>query len=80
MPKKIVAIIGTYRKGKTIDTAVDELLRAAQMSACHTEEISLLDKHIEFCTNCCNCTQQANQTLTQKYRKQACTAGKALAK
>lgn len=59
MPKKIIAIVGTYRKGKTIDTAVNELLSAAQMSGCRTEKISLLDKYIEFCTNCRNCTQQA---------------------
>jgi len=59
MPKKTIAIVGTYRKGKTIDTAVNELLCAAQLSGCQTEKIYLLDKHIEFCTNCHNCTQQA---------------------
>lgn len=59
MSKKIIAIVGTYRKGKTIDTVVDELLRAAQQQSCQTEKIFLLDKHIEFCTNCRNCTQQA---------------------
>jgi len=59
MPKKIIAIVGTYRKGKTIDVAVNELLRAAQQQNCQAEKIFLLDKHIEFCTNCRNCTQQA---------------------
>ncbi|MFZ0034900.1 MAG: flavodoxin family protein [Sedimentisphaerales bacterium] len=58
MPKKIIAIVGAYRRGKTIDTAVDELLNAARQSGCQTEKISLLDKHIEFCANCRNCTQQ----------------------
>lgn len=57
MPKKVIAIVGTYRRGKTIDTAVDELLGAARESGCQTEKISLLDKHIEFCTNCRKCTQ-----------------------
>ena len=59
MSKKIIAIVGTYRKGKTIDTAVDELLEAARQQGAQTEKIFLLDKHIEFCTNCRNCTQQA---------------------
>lgn len=59
MSKKIVAIVGTYRKGQTVDSAVDELLKAAQQENCQTEKIFLLDKHIEFCTNCRNCTQQA---------------------
>jgi len=58
MPKKVIAIVGTYRKGKTVDIAVDELLRAAQQQNCQTEKIFLLDKHIEFCANCRNCTQQ----------------------
>ncbi len=57
MPKKIIAIVGTYRKGHTIDTAVDELLNAAQAGGARTEKIYLLDKHIEFCTNCRKCTQ-----------------------
>lgn len=57
MGKKIVAIVGTYRKGQTIDTAVDELLNAAKSNGAATEKIYLLDKHIEFCTNCRKCTQ-----------------------
>jgi multimeric flavodoxin WrbA len=56
--KKIIAIVGTYRKGRTIDSAVDELLSAAQSFGAQTEKIYLLDKLIEFCTNCRCCTQQ----------------------
>ena len=58
LSKKIIAIVGTYRKGKTIDTAVDELLKAAQQQGSLTEKIYLLENHIEFCTNCRSCTQQ----------------------
>ena len=61
MAKKIIAIVGTYRKGATIDTAVDELLRAARQQGAHTEKIFLLDKNIEFCTNCRNCAQKTGQ-------------------
>ncbi len=60
MSKKIVAIIGTYRKGRTIDTAVGEVLRGARDAGATTEAVYLLDKHIEFCTNCRACTQEPN--------------------
>jgi multimeric flavodoxin WrbA len=60
MAKKIVAIVGTYRKGRVIDTAVAEVLRGARDGGAMTEEIYLIDKHIEFCTNCRSCTQEAN--------------------
>ncbi len=58
--KKIVAIVGTYRKGRVIDTAVSEVLRGAEDGGATTQTIYLIDKHIEFCTNCRTCTQQAD--------------------
>ncbi|MBN1506573.1 MAG: flavodoxin family protein [Sedimentisphaerales bacterium] len=58
--KRIVAIIGTYRKGRTIDTAVSEVLRGAEARGVQTQRIYLLDKHIEFCTNCRSCTQEGS--------------------
>ncbi len=59
---KIVAIVGTYRRGRTIDTAVDAALRGARDAGAETEQILLLDKHIEFCTNCRACTQTPGPT------------------
>jgi multimeric flavodoxin WrbA len=56
---KITAIVGTYRKGGITDQAVDEILSAAKVEGAKTEKIYLLDKHIEFCTNCRQCTQKA---------------------
>ena len=58
MAKKIVAIVGTYRKGRVTDTAVAEVLRGAEQRGAETEKIYLIDKHIEFCTNCRACTQE----------------------
>ena len=58
MATKIVAIVGTYRKGKVTDSATSELLRGAQSRGAETEKIYLIDRHIEFCTNCRMCTQQ----------------------
>jgi len=58
--KKIVAIVGTYRKGRVIDTAVSEVLLGAWDGGATTQTIYLIDKHIEFCTNCRTCMQQAD--------------------
>ncbi len=57
MPKTIVAIVGSYRKAGVVDAAVDEILRAAQDRGVQTTKIYLIDKHIEFCTNCRACAQ-----------------------
>ncbi len=57
-PMRIVAIIGSYRKGGIIDRAVDEILSSAGEEGAETDKIYLIDKLIEFCTNCRTCTQQ----------------------
>lgn len=57
MTKKVVAIVGSYRKGGTVDSAVDEILAAANEKGSNTKKIFLLDKRIEFCTNCRSCAQ-----------------------
>jgi multimeric flavodoxin WrbA len=54
---KVTAIVGTYRKGGVIDTAVDEILAAAEQAGAEVGKIQLIDKHIEFCTNCRTCGQ-----------------------
>jgi len=58
MAKKIVAIVGTYRKARVIDTAVSEILKGAEAHGAQTSKIYLIDKHIEFCRNCRKCTQE----------------------
>ena len=55
---KITAILGTYRKDGVIDAAVEEILAAAREAGAETAKIYLIDRHIEFCTNCRVCTQQ----------------------
>lgn len=55
---KVLAIVGTYRKGGIIDTAIDEILASAVQDGAETEKIYLIDKHLDFCTNCRTCTQQ----------------------
>lgn len=55
---KLVAIVGSYRRGGVIDSAVDALLVAAHEDGAEVTKINLLDKRIEFCTNCRACTQK----------------------
>ena len=55
---KVTAIVGSYRKGGTVDTVIDAILSAARETGAETSKIYLIDKHIEFCTNCRQCTQE----------------------
>jgi multimeric flavodoxin WrbA len=57
--KKVVAVLGTYRKGGTLDAAVEAILEGARSKRATTSTIYLSEKHIEFCTNCRRCTQDA---------------------
>ena len=56
--KRVLALVGSYRKGGVIDTAVEEVLAAAQEAGAKTTKIYLIDEHIEFCRNCRSCTQE----------------------
>jgi len=55
---RITAIVGSYRKGGVVDTVIDEILNASRAEGAEVTKIYLVDKHIEFCTNCRSCTQQ----------------------
>jgi len=55
--RKVVGIIGSYRKGGTTDAAVTAILDGARERGAETETIYLLDRPIEFCTNSRQCTQ-----------------------
>ena len=57
MGRKVVAIVGSYRKGGTVDTAVQAILEGARERGAETRTIYLTEQHIEFCQNCRRCTQ-----------------------
>jgi NAD(P)H-dependent FMN reductase len=61
MARKVLAIVGSYRKGGTVDTAVDAVLEGARERGAETRKIYLIDQHIEYCRNCRSCTQEAGE-------------------
>ncbi|MHC4498925.1 MAG: flavodoxin family protein [Planctomycetota bacterium] len=58
MGKKAIGIVGSYRKGHIIDSAVSAVLEGAKDGGADSKKIYLVDKHIEFCANCRACTQE----------------------
>lgn len=54
---RVVAIVGTYRHGGVIDTAVDEILDSARQAGAETQKFFLLHHQLLFCNNCRKCTQ-----------------------
>ncbi len=62
MPKKIVALSGSYQKEGFTNSIVDEILDAAGKAGASTVRIDLLDRNIEFCSNCRACSQEPGRT------------------
>ena len=58
MGKKVVAVLGAYPTGDTLDAAVEAILEGARARRADTSTIYLTGKHIEFCTDCRQCTQE----------------------
>lgn len=54
---KVVAISGTYRKGRTIDTLIGKAVEGVKKIAPDAEvtTIQLIDKNIQYCKNCMAC-------------------------
>ncbi|HOO71410.1 MAG TPA: flavodoxin family protein [Spirochaetota bacterium] len=66
MSYKIIAILGSYRRGGIIHQAVDVILDAAQNNGVNVEKIDLLDADISFCTNCRACMQEGPEETRGK--------------
>ncbi|MFY9398713.1 MAG: flavodoxin family protein [Desulfomonilia bacterium] len=60
--KRVIAVVGTYRKRGVIDSAVEEILSSAQEQGAEVSRIYLTDARIEFCTNCRACTRQEGRS------------------
>ncbi len=57
MPKKVLAINGSYRRGGVTAQALAEALAGAREAGAETETVDLAETDIKFCTNCRACTQ-----------------------
>lgn len=57
MERRVLGIVGSYRRGGIVDQAVSEVLEAAREAGAATEKVYLLDCDIAFCDNCRGCTQ-----------------------
>ena len=57
MSKKVVAIVGSYRKDGVIDRGVEAILEGAREKGAETQTFYLAGQHLEFCTNCRQCVQ-----------------------
>lgn len=58
MSGKVVAIVGSYRRGGMIDSAVEAILEGAREKGAQTHTIYLAAQHLAFCKNCRQCTQE----------------------
>ncbi|MCP5155835.1 MAG: flavodoxin family protein [Ectothiorhodospiraceae bacterium] len=56
-PRHVVGIVGSYRVDGVVDTAVGVLLARAREAGATTRRIRLIERRIEFCTNCRSCMQ-----------------------
>ncbi|MGB7267268.1 MAG: flavodoxin family protein [Terracidiphilus sp.] len=57
MGTRVVAIVGSYRRGGATDSAVEAILEGARSKGAVTQTFRLKEQHIEFCKNCRACTQ-----------------------
>jgi multimeric flavodoxin WrbA len=58
MSARVVAIVGSYRSDGVTDRAVEAVLEGARELGAQTQTFHLTEQHIEFCSNCRECTQQ----------------------
>jgi multimeric flavodoxin WrbA len=57
MRARVVAIVGSYRRGGAADSVVEAVLDGARVMGAQTQTFRLNEQHIEFCKNCRACTQ-----------------------
>jgi multimeric flavodoxin WrbA len=57
MSARVVAVIGSYRRGGATDIAVEAILQGARAQGAVTQTFRLNEQDLEFCKNCRACTQ-----------------------
>lgn len=66
---KLLAIVGSPRKGKATDTLVDKAIEGAKSKDpdCEVTKIYLSDQNIGFCRNCLVCRDSKNHDANAQY-------------
>lgn len=59
---KVVAIVGSYRRGGTTDATVEAILAGAREKGAETQTTYLTEHPIQFCTNCRKCVEVPGET------------------
>lgn len=54
---RVVAIVGSYRRGGMTDAAVDAVLEGASGGGAEVRKVFLIDQHMALCDNCRCCAQ-----------------------
>lgn len=65
MAKKVLVLMGSYRKHGNCDRLSDEFICGAEEQGAETEKIYLKEKNIKDCIGCCAC-QKNGGTCVQK--------------
>jgi hypothetical protein len=61
MGKRILGVVGSYRKEGVIDTVVSRLLEPLRSQGHEVSKLYLLDYDLKFCSNCRTCMQQPGE-------------------
>ena len=60
---KVLALLGTYHEGGSMDLLADAVLEGAGSAGAKTEKIHLADLGIQYCRNCQNCWERPELKL-----------------
>ena len=53
---RILAVMGSYRKGRCVDKLVDEAIAGALSAGdAEVDKVTLIERRIEYCRNCLTC-------------------------
>lgn len=61
MGKRILGVVGSYRREGVVDTVVSRLLAELQSQGHEVSKLYLLDYELKFCSNCRTCMQQPGE-------------------
>ena len=62
---RILAVMGSYRKGRCVDKLVDEAIAGALSAGdAEVDKVTLIERRIEYCRNCLTCRDNPTSPST----------------